>query len=369
MCPTMLGKMTHTDLCLGIHSLHFPAPLTLKPHVHRMGTLVRVDLQKETPGLEFMGLDHLQPTMFSDGAAAKRLAFSAQEGTDLEVQAILDEVLQRENLSTVEDNDDKEQKGPKEESLLDMSDALREERARAAEASEDAQFDEQSYLDAYVDQDGEVAVLLEMEFTVEGGSSHSIGPPDSQPASPLIMIDILYAYYLALRHSCGPPLSSPWLVTTLSRTLSTDVAPPGTDATMTGALRGGFRRGLAFPLHRSWLLCHKAAGDLTRALRTAGEAVGALHRVMSCLADGSKQMPEGPEEGKRWLALSSMVLQPLIAWASVQSDAFFDQLATEVSQASANLTKDVVGPTWDLELLERMALDVMQEERGEIEAR
>ncbi|CAO1624741.1 unnamed protein product [Parajaminaea phylloscopi] len=281
-------------------------------------------------------------------------------------------------MTTVKEESDRSSKSKKGErisdSIFDLSDSEREERTRRAEESEDARFDEQGYLDAYVDQDGEIAALLEMHWSTENGATLEQldvkdGETSSQPWWSLVLIDVLFAYCLTLRQNGGPPLSSAWLVTALSRSMSSDAAPPPTDATTFSVLRSSCRRGLVFPLHRSWLLCQKALLDLRDLLGDEQRVQIALQRIQSCLLDGAEEMLEGPDEAERWRSVAATVVGPLRSWSRSLDAARLAQMVTEVEQAEQRLNKAAVAPSWDLELLEKMAQEVMEEEQAGAEAR
>ena len=80
-------------------------------------------------------------------------------------------------------------------------------------------------------------------------------------------------------------------------------------------------------------------------------------------------MMEGPEEAERWARLRKDVVEPLAAKASSWSQEATTELAKDVSTASQVLTKSSIGPTWDLDLLEQMAQEVLAESQQEMEHR
>lgn len=391
--------------------LHFPGPIAKVEQIHHTGSVVRIDLVKAEPGVEFIGLDEIQPTMYADEPREQQLsevggASSLKRPADPEAEALLKDVLQRENMSAVKD--DKKQKGRSSGSAegslgekrhqrwpfnvqnLQMvptfhvagtlfesldTNTLRDNRL-AAEAAEDAKFDEHAYLDAYVDEYGEVTDALEWKFHPTGatssdsddGAAGSGGGVDRRLR--LLLLDILYAYHLALIHSTGPPVYA-WLVCALSRSCSHPAAPPMQEEdTVQDVLRAGYRRGLAYPLHRSWKLCERGGQDVIARLSAGkAETVAALQEVIACLQEGAKEAPEGPDEAERWQGLVATVLQPLSQRVATWQGGAFSKLARDVQAALPNLTKANVGATWDLELLEQMAQDVLAENATEQGAR
>lgn len=245
----------------------------------------------------------------------------------------------------------------------------------AAEAAEDGRFDEQSYLDSFVDEEGEIDELLRWKYAAGSSSSSSASSAEaSESVVPghlhLLLVDLLYAYHLSLLVSTGPPIY-PWLLCTLSRSLSAPPSPPlATSDTVSSVIRSGFRRGLAYPLHRNWRLCQRAAEDVASRLSSGSrEVLAGLSDMSDCLTEGEKEATEGPDEAARWAALNESVVRPLIAKVQAESDASFSALAVEVKTAARGLTKSTVAPSWDLELLEQMAEEVIAEQSGEQESR
>lgn len=244
-----------------------------------------------------------------------------------------------------------------------------------AEDVENKAFDEQAYLDAHVDEHAQLTDLLAWTYQpsqsttpIEGaGSSSTI----EQPHLPLLLLDILYAHHLALVHSSGPPIYA-WLLSSFSRSLSAPPAPPlHDDDSALSVLRGGFRRGLVFPLNRSWKVCQRAADDLITNLSAGKPAIlASLSQIVSCLQEGVVEAPEGPEEAQRWDALVSHVVQPLAEKVAESfAEETFTELASQVKAALPQLTKSSVAESWDLELLEKMAEKVLAEAESEQEAR
>jgi hypothetical protein len=245
----------------------------------------------------------------------------------------------------------------------------------AAEAAEDERFDEQSYLDSFVDEEGEIDELLLWKYEAGPSSSASASTAEAtESALPghlrLLLVDLLYAYHLSLLVSTGPPIY-PWLLCTLSRSLSAPPSPPfAASDTVSSVMRSGFRRGLAYPLHRNWKLCLRAAEDLVSRLSSGRqEVLAGLSDISDCLIEGEKEATEGPEEASRWGTLNESVLRPLINKVQADSASSFSALAEEVKAAAGGLTKSHVAPSWDLELLEQMAEEVIAEQRGEQESR
>ncbi|CAO1636522.1 unnamed protein product [Sympodiomycopsis kandeliae] len=302
--------------------LHFPAPIQSVEQIHQMGSVVRVDLVKADPGLEFIGLDDIQPTMYAESDAQQSASSSSKpRPDDPEAQSMLKEVLERENMSAIKDEKrtKKEKDQSKEFGILfrDLNSDTLQANRETAEASETENFDEQAYLDAYVDEYGEVAEALEWTYEpAHASTSQTASTTHDDEETPqhlrLLLLDTLYAYHLAILMSSGPPIYA-WLLCSLSRSLSSPPAPPFQgDDSVQSVLRAGYRRGLAFPLHRSWKLCERAASDVAARLKAGGEEVGAAFTDMiTCLADAEKEAPEGPDEAERWGVLKSTILQPL----------------------------------------------------------
>lgn len=100
-----------------IFRLHFPASLSSVEQVHRSGSVIRVDLRKADAGLDFIGLEDIQPTMFVDADPQSSSTAAAgpsrpKREKDEDAEAILKEVLQRENMTAVkEDKAEKRSKG------------------------------------------------------------------------------------------------------------------------------------------------------------------------------------------------------------------------------------------------------------------
>lgn len=235
----------------------------------------------------------------------------------------------------------------------------------AAEALENDKFDEQAYLDAYVDEYGEVADALAWTYNSSGSSPDSTVRTSDAPQNSsirLLLLDVLYAYHLALLLSSGPPVYT-WLLCSLSRSLSVPAAPPLHDAhSVQSVLRVGYRRGLVFTLYRNWKLCERAAHDVVRRL-SAGKAdvLVALQEITACLQEGAKEAPEGPDEAERWSLLVDTVAGPLAQKVTSLAEEDVLSLAQGVSATLPNITKSSIGETWDLELLEQMAQDVLAE--------
>lgn len=356
-------------------SLHFPAPLEPKPTIHRMERLVRIDLAKTTAGLEFIGLDDLQPTLFADSSS--EVQTSAPKGNDMAASDLLHQVLQREELTTVPDEERsdrmaKSKKGSFSIWALDQEEI--QSRLQAIEEAENLTFDEEAYLDAFVDQDGEVDSLLNTAWELEDGAredipAHSSSQDFSASYKNLVLIEVLFGYHLALLHSSGPPLTSAWLLTSLSRTLSPTSAPPAADSAISSVLRGGYRRGLTYPLFRNWRLCDRATENLASALRKPQHVFNALQAVRRCLLESAENMAEGQDEAERCLILVETIVEPLALAVKTMVPTDLSQLADDVDSARTSLTKQSVAPSWDLELLEQMAQEVIEEEAAESERR
>lgn len=140
--------------------------------------------------------------------------------------------------------------------------------------------------------------------------------------------------------------------------------------TLQSTLRSGYRRGLTYALHRSWRLCQRASEDLAARIRSGPTSIAkGLQEVADCLKEGEADMMEGPEEAERWARLRKDVVEPLAAKASSWSQEATTELAKDVSTASQVLTKSSIGPTWDLDLLEQMAQEVLAESQQEMEHR
>ena len=339
-----------------------------------------------------MGLKDIQPTMYAQTDDAGHAATSSFSGAaradppaDTEAQTFLDDVLQREKLTTVEDaGDDKGGEGMTDAQDKDATygtlfeslppTTIETNRAKAEDVENKA-FDEQAYLDAYVDEDGQLADLLAWSYQPVQSDVPSLDNPSAssiidQPQVPLLLLDILYAHHLALVHSSGPPVYA-WLLSSLSRSLSAPPAPPlHDDDSAISVLRAGFRRGLVFPLYRSWKLCQRAADGVIENLSSGKPSVlAALSQIAACLQEGVQEAPEGPEEAQRWDDLVSHILQPLTEKVASFPEDTFTQLVSDVKAALPQLTKPLVEQSWDLELLEKMAEEVLAEAASEQEAR
>lgn len=356
--------------------MHFPAPLLADVQIHRMGTLVRIDLLKETHGLEFVGLDDIQPTLFVDQASEAAdgpAAAGAKRAADEDAKTILSEVLQREKITSVDDDTDeatapKRNKGKQRASYFDLDDSVQRRNSQLAEEQENAAFDEQGYLDAFVDEHGEVASLL--EWKPETSSQHNLTPevststpPETQAKLPAL-VEVLYAYQLALLHSNGPPVTSAWLLTSVARSMSKPPSVPASSAALTDVLRTGFRRGLTYPLHRSWKMCVRALDDLIEGLSSGGRAwvINSVKAVETCLQESEEHIQDGPDEAERYGKVRSRLIVPLMGSLQHLDGSSVDFLVAQLESTKPKLTKSLVGPGWDLELLEQMATEVLEEQ-------
>lgn len=341
-----------------------------------MGTLVRIDLVKETHGLEFVGLDDIQPTLFVDQAseaADGSATAGAKRAADEDAKTILSEVLQREKITSVDDDADeatapKRNKGKQKASYFDLDDAVQRRNSQMAEELENAAFDEQGYLDAFVDEHGEVGSLL--EWKPETNSQHDLTldvststSPETQAKLPAL-VEVLYAYQLALLHSNGPPVTSAWLLTSLARSMSKPPSVPASSAALTDVLRTGFRRGLTYPLHRSWKMCVRALDDLIEGLSSGGRAwvINSVKAVETCLQESEEHIQDGPDEAERYGKVRSRLIVPLLASLQHLDGSSVDFLVAQLESTKPKLTKSLVGPAWDLELLEQMATEVLEEQ-------
>lgn len=344
--------------------------------IHRTGTLVRVDLVKETHGLDFIGLDDIQPTLFVDQAseaAGGSATASAKRAADEDAKTILSEVLQREKITSVDDDADeatasKRNKDKQKASYFELDENVQRRNSQLAEEQENAAFDEQGYLDAFVDEHGEVGALL--EWKPETNSQHdptpevsTLTPPETQAKLPALA-EVLYAYQLALLHSNGPPVTSAWLLTSLARSMSKPPSVPASSAALTDVLRTGFRRGLTYPLHRSWKMCVRALDDLIEGLSSGGRAwvIDSVKGVDTCLQESEEHMQDGPDEAERYGKVRSRLIIPLMDSLQHLHGSTVETLVTELQSVKSTLTKSLVGPTWDLELLEQMATEVLEEQ-------
>lgn len=314
-------------------------------------------MEKETADLDFVGLDDLQPTLFveDDGRGPLRPR-QGDEKEGAEANELLASVLDREKMTEVDEGSEKEKKKKRKAMLspLEMDEATRRANVQSAEQQEDEAFDEQGYLDAYVDEDGYVAELERAQWSTDDDASSSSGQPVPLP----ILLDLLLAYHLALIQLGGPPLasSSAHLLCSLSRTLARpSPAPPSSPQE---AVRSAFRRALTFAPHRSWRLCERALRDAHATLQR-GALAGMLRDIDECLRLAGQEEPEGPAEAERCRELREALTRG-------RTVGELGGLADEVGAMLAQIdsAKTHVGPKWDLELLEKMADEVVEEESG-----
>lgn len=345
---------------------------------------MRVDLEKQTADLEFLGLDDLQPTLFVDstGTSSEEASTSQQRGDDGgEAKELLSNVLDREKLTAVDEGKEErnsKSKGKKKPALtspLDIDEVTRQASAQRAEHAEDEAFDEQGYLDAYVDEDGYIAELVRTRWSTEGGAPATTLPQasDNQASAPsqlvvAILLDLLLAHHLTLTHIGGPPLSSAssaYLLCSFSRTLSS--LSPSPPSNPQEALRCAYRRGLAFAPHASWAVCKRAHQDAVATLRSP-DPRQALAKVLrdldECLAAAVSEEPEGPMEAERCRGLrESLTRERLGVELGRLDEDLLKGLADELQ--GIEMSKTGVGAKWDMELLEQMADEVIEEEKGQ----
>lgn len=376
----------------------------------------RVTLYKTQRGEQWSGLEQLQPQLLPEEQLKQALADVEQskgffqpapttsaDGSDEAAQALLQQALRRQGLTTVNDDDGEAQidasstkaggvksnrKGPSygfgfqskfsgflipagcadPRNVLEVPDpdvvepAAREQTALTAE---EERWDEGIYMDNFLDVDGELTHLLRFKPTLPSAAPT---PNTTSPDSTLdletsgLLLQLLFALSYDERTNDGDPtVESGWTLAKLSRSLSASTLPQvssSLEELVASTLVGCVRRALTMPLYRHWELSIACIHDTLLRLEAGKTHVG------YCLDEVASRLEAG--EDAILCRLCEVWIKPLIAQRP--SDAQLQSLSRairEVMQQGAVVTKENVGgEEWDLEVLERAAQQALEDGEG-----
>ncbi|KAJ2364847.1 hypothetical protein H4S01_003559 [Coemansia sp. RSA 2610] len=266
-----------------------------------------------------------------------------------------------------------------------------EERRRSRIACEDAKFDEDYYMDNYINdedirplvqhqsqaqqalrqqrahqQDSAVDQLAEqLDQTLPADNSdftdaekqtmldlprktHIIS---NKQAVYLGLVDILFAYALDLRINLDEPsVESAWSIGAVSSSLSNLEQ----FATLRSVVVACFRRALAYPLYRNWELCERALEDVSAMCKLGRRA---LLKAML----GLKRLFDKHDV---YYVYSKLYLDDYCVWLqTAASDKVIRSLARKLHHFE--LDKDEIG--WNLDAYEDLALMTSESDAGESE--
>lgn len=341
---------------------------------------ILVSIRKVQPGKQIDGLDTLKPSVFA-------VPTSGDAEQDEEERLAGLEMLQRgmEAVQKQEAEDDAATSGR--ETIIkqplpstpkvgaDIKTRLHEcigdlppiqQRRKQAEKAEEEKWDEGMYLDSFVDEEGEIKHLVNASLNAETtkaqitGLDSNIGnvTEEKRRDSHLILLELLLAYAYDRRTTLGDPtVESGWTIAVLCRSLVASCTPTSIQAdNVISVLRSSIRRQLCFTLYRNWQLSLRIAADVSALLRQKDAAFGALQQIQA-------RFEEGDDDA---LAIyDQFVIKPLMYWYDASfSTQTLSTLADELDHAISTITKEYVGPTWDIELLEDSAREAIAQGEG-----
>jgi protein SHQ1 len=241
-----------------------------------------------------------------------------------------------------------------------------QQRREQAERFEEEKWDEGMYLDSYVDEEGEIKHLVNASLSsdttkAQNGvvNSDIIGVTEEEKRDAhLLLLDLLLAYSYDRRTTLDDPtVESGWTIAVLCRSLVASCMPTSIQGdTVTSILRTSIRRQLCFTLYRHWQLSLRIAADVSTILRQKDAPFAALQQVQARLEEG---------DDDALTIYGDSIIKPLVYWYDVLfTTQTLSSLADELDQASSSITKEYVGPKWDLELLEESAREAIAEGEG-----
>ncbi|KAI1297287.1 Protein SHQ1 -like protein [Halotydeus destructor] len=161
------------------------------------------------------------------------------------------------------------------------------------------------------------------------------------------MIDILFGYCYDLRANEGEHnVESAWTLCKLSSTLSwLDCFD-----SIQEVLISSVRRSLCFPLYRNWQLSNRVVNDVVHVLKSGKRC------IIKCFLDIHQLMNES---GDSRYILNDLYITDYCVWLQKVNESTFSALAAAIEET--NILKNDL--ELDLELLEKAALLVIQEEQ------
>jgi len=248
-----------------------------------------------------------------------------------------------------------------------------EERRTRREKQEDEKWDGDYYLADFVEDEeireltrwngpyADAAISNAIEFTEEENlamlrlprKEYLITPSQSRSLY-LALLTILFSYAYDLRTTQHDPTTeSPWTISILTPCFSTlDTSPTSPNSPLAVCFRASYRRALAFPLYRNWVLCEKLREDVTTILR------GGKRCVLRALLE-AKKIIDGSDV---YYVYSKIWLDDYCVW--VQSWATDESLGSLAKEAQElKMSKRDIG--WPLMKLETTALEGDSDDESE----
>ncbi|KAF8334055.1 uncharacterized protein EI90DRAFT_3145046 [Cantharellus anzutake] len=234
-------------------------------------------------------------------------------------------------------------------------------------AHEDEKWDEEYYIAEFV-EDEEIQEIIkwkhpfddpsqEIEFTdaerdkmLELPRKEYLPAPQQTTSLYLTLVSILFSYCYDLRTTQHEPTAeSAWTIATLTPCMS------ALDVAGTTVLVRSYRRALAFPLYRNWLLCERLRKDVANILAAGQRAVTrALLEAKSIL-----------EHSDTYYVYSKMWMEDYCVWIQTgASDEALKKLSRDVTEVK--ISKSTIG--WPLEELEEAVLDARRGEEPEADS-
>ncbi|PWN36350.1 uncharacterized protein FA14DRAFT_54294 [Meira miltonrushii] len=340
---------------------------------------ILVSIRKVQPGKQIDGLDTLKPSVFA-------VPTSGDAEQDEEERLAGLEMLQRGMEAVQKQEAEDESSGGRgsiiEQPLLftpkvgtDIKTRLHEcigelpplqQRREQAEKAEEEKWDEGMYLDSFVDEEGEIKHLLNASLSVGTTKAQASGRNSSltdvneerRRDAHLLLLELLLAFAYDRRTTLGDPtVESGWTIAVLCRSLVASCTPTSIQAdNVISILRSSIRRQLCFTLYRHWQLSLRIAADVSTLLREKDAAFTAVQQIQT-------RFEEGDDDA---LAIyDQCVIKPLAYWFdALFSTQTLSSLADELEHAISTITKEYVGPTWDIELLEESAREAIAQGEG-----
>jgi protein SHQ1 len=239
-------------------------------------------------------------------------------------------------------------------------------RIKHAMHKEDDKWDEGMYLDSFVDQDGEIEHLVQAQLPplkdVDApATKRRAKAPDLSNACKrdmhLLLLELLLAHAYDRRSTSGEPtVESGWTIATQCRSLVGSCLPSSADKDdCKSVLQASVRRQLCYTLYRHWQLSSKVVEDVVQLLGCKADVRTSIRQVQQLFDHGDDEaLP----------TYNSAVIEPLLHYFDVLFDnkSLLD-LSVDLREAVDALTKEDVGPEWDIMALEEAAKESI--ERGE----